>query len=412
MRIPLACTTLCLFLLAALSTACLEEPQCGNAPLTPDVRQCMIDTVDQMVHAHYPFALQKGIDLQHFSTELRALPITDTDDDTFVFELARTISTLQDGHTRIELHLDQKTASLPISYQEMNGEIIITGSYDPALNLQPGTRIETIDGQPALQYVHLRQALPYTSSLGRGPMQLSQNPLLGQAGTTVQLGLASGQEISLRRTYYLPEPTARKLPGNIGYINISTFGFIDDLDRLDRIVNDLMDSDALIIDLRGNGGGFPSVTDGLFGRLIDRDVPHFNMVAADGTFERTIGPKPRGKTFQGPVVMLTDKLTFSASNYLAQRLTYHKRGTLIGSKTGGGAASPDKGVFLVPGIWFQVSTYVLQTPEGDNAEEGIAPDILVEFSPDEITLGLAHKSAVPGHDKVLDRAIRFLQELP
>ncbi len=413
MRFSLACTTLCLLLLSSLATGCLEEPLCGNAPLTPTVRKCMINTVDDMVLAHYPFATQKGIDLKDFSHKLRTLPMEpEVTDDVFITELARTIATLKDGHTRIELHLDEKTAALPISYLQINNQVIVTGVHDPKLAIKPGTRIDTIDGMPADEFIRQQTALPQVSNTGLGFMQLSKNATLGKAGSTAMIGLNGAQEIPLRRTYYLPEPTARKLAGNIGYIDIATFGFIDDLDRLDRIMNDLMDTRALIIDLRGNGGGFPSVTDGLFGRLIDHDVPHFNMVAADGTFERTIGPKPRGKTYKKPVIMLTDSLTFSASNYLAQRLSYHKRGTLIGAKTGGGAASPDQGVVLVPGIWFQVSTYVLETPEGENTEDGIVPDIVVEFTPTEIKSGVAHKSALLGHDKVLDRAIQFIQEQP
>lgn len=413
MRFSLACTTLCLLLLSTLATGCLEEPICGNAPLTPNVRKCMINTVDDMVLAHYPFANQKGIDLKDFSNQLRTLPIQpEITDDEFIIELARTIATLKDGHTRIELHLDQKTAALPISYREIDNQVFITGVHDPKLAIQPGTRIHTIDGMPATEFLRRQTALPRVSNNGLGFMQLSKNATIGEAGSTAMLGLGTGPEIPLRRTYYLPEPTSRKLPGNIGYIDIATFGFIDDLDRLDRIMNDMMNTRALIIDLRGNGGGFPSVTDGLFGRLIEHDVPRFNMVAADGTFERTIGPKPRGKTYTKPVVMLTDSLTFSASNYLAQRLAYHKRGTLIGGKTGGGAASPDQGVVLVPGIWFQVSTFVLETPEGENTEEGIEPHIAVDFTNDEVRSGVAHKSALIGHDKVLDRAIQFLQEQP
>jgi C-terminal processing protease CtpA/Prc len=218
----------------------------------------------------------------------------------------------------------------------------------------------------------------------------------------------------MRRRLHLPEPTSERI-GDMGYINVSTFGFIDDLDRLDEALNGLMDTSGLVIDLRNNGGGYPSVTDGLFGRLIKDSVPGFDMVDVQGRLKRTMSPKPRGETYDKPVVVLTNPRTYSASNYFAQRVVYHKRGVLIGERTGGGAASPEKGSLLVPGVWFQVSTYVVQTPEGMNTEEGIEPDILVNFSSDETAAQIpgSETSALRDdttRDPVLSEALRYLEE--
>ncbi|MBA2664815.1 MAG: hypothetical protein H0U74_21180 [Bradymonadaceae bacterium] len=377
----------------------------------------MVETIDAMVLEHYPFAKQKGIDLRVFSNQLRNLPLDELEDDQFLVELARAVALLRDGHTRIERYHLEQLAEPALSLREADdGLVYVSHLKAKGLGLLVGDRIDTIDGVAAAQYLEARRALPSAwhqgqiGHIGVDHMGGAASALAGPAGTSVVLGLAQGHEITLDRRNFFSEPVARRLPGNVGYIDIATFGFIDDLDRLDTAINDLMDSRALIIDLRGNGGGYPSVTDGLFGRLIAEDVAAFDMVAADGTHKRTIGPTPRGKTYDGEVVILTDGMTFSASNYLAQRLVYHKRGVLVGERTGGGSASPEQGLLLVPGIWFQVSTYVLQTPEGVNAEDGLEPQVAVSFSSDEIVNGLATKSAVVGKDKVLDEAIRFLKE--
>src|SRR5690606_29439501 len=95
------------------ASGCMEGPRCGQYPLTPKVRQCMIDTVDEMVHLHYPFADQKGIDLAAFSQQLRAIPQSseELDDAGFLLELARAIALLRDGHTRIERHYLEQPAT-------------------------------------------------------------------------------------------------------------------------------------------------------------------------------------------------------------------------------------------------------------------------------------------------------------
>ncbi|MFU8805104.1 MAG: S41 family peptidase [Bradymonadaceae bacterium] len=387
----------------------MQKSECGDFPLTDEVRLCMVETVNQLVLENFPFATQKGVDLKEFSKDLHSLLALDLDDFDFVIEMSRTISTLRDGHTRLErFRLGAKTGKAPVDYRLVGDRVLITAVFDDGLGVEVGDEIVAIEDRPAREYLQLSAAL-YEVEFNKLTQMHGPSGLLdGPADSVLKLEIAGRGEVQMRRRFHLPSPSSNRF-GDIGYINVSTFGFIDDLDRLDGKLNELMETSALIIDLRGNGGGYPSVTDGLFGRLIDSDVPGFDMVDVRGKHKRTMHSKPRGETYDKPVVVLTDPRTYSASNYFAQRLVYHGRGMLIGERTGGGSASPEQGAMLVPGVWFQVSTYVVQTPEGVNAEEGIDPDIEVEYRPDDGGQGLVSHE-LPAGDRVLSEAIRYLEK--
>jgi C-terminal processing protease CtpA/Prc len=98
--------------------------------------------------------------------------------------------------------------------------------------------------------------------------------------------------------------------------------------------------DALIIDLRKNGGGMETV-DMIVGQLVPGGSP------LSGSFDRPSGKttahvspaSPEGRRFGDtkPVYILTSKRTFSAAEALAYDLQALKRATIVGEVTGGGA---------------------------------------------------------------------------
>jgi C-terminal processing protease CtpA/Prc len=371
----------------------------------------MVETVDEMVKAHYPFEAQKGLDLNEFSVRVKGLLEAELDDYHFVVELGRTVASLRDGHTRIErFMLGAETGEAPLEYRVEGERVFVAAVKEEGLPIRIGDEIVAIEGMAPLDYLAIRAAVYDVEFSNLHQMQGPTRLLDGPADTVVTVMIAGQGEVELRRRFHLPMPTSERF-GDIGYINVSTFGFIDDLDRLDETLNGLMDTKGLIIDLRGNGGGYPSVTDGLFGRLISEPVPGFDMVDVRGKHKRTMYARPRGKTYDRPVVVLTNPRTYSASNYFAHRMSYHRRGVLIGERTGGGAASPEQGVLLVPGVWFQVSTYIVQTPDGVNSEDGLDPDIFVDYSAEALSDTDSSVRRIIPVDPVLTEAIRYLEDL-
>jgi hypothetical protein len=134
------------------------------------------------------------------------------------------------------------------------------------------------------------------------------------------------------------------LPGNIAYLEIRGFGswVPEARDTVARILSTLADADALIIDLRQNGGGSPEaiafVSSYLFG---DKPV-HLNSLyfrPANETTDFYTDPSVPGRKFgpTKPVFVLTSSYTFSAAEEFTYNLQSRHRATIVGETTGGGA---------------------------------------------------------------------------
>ena len=395
--------------LSALSWGCGSQTECGEFPLDQETRRCVVETVDQMVQETFPFEEYKEVDLQVFSKELHGLLELESEDEVFLTEVARTVAMLRDGHTRVEFRSLEVPAVAPLEIERIEGEFVVVAVDKGVSPELVGRRVRSVDGVEMGELFEAVKGKTFAGIGGEVSLSGSEAALAGEVDTAVRLRFEDGREVELRRRAIHSQPRGERI-GDFGYIKIDTFGFIDDLEVLDGLINDMIDAEGLIIDLRGNGGGYPSVTDGLFGRLIPREVDPFKLVGQDGVLHRELRARPRGEIYEGPVVVLVDGRTYSASNYLAHRMIHHERGVLLGARTGGGAASPHRGKLLLPGIWFQVSTHVLYPPSGTHSESGLEP--MIVYNPEEQSEGessvLSTLTSQP--DAVIQRAIRYLEE--
>ncbi len=133
-----------------------------------------------------------------------------------------------------------------------------------------------------------------------------------------------------------------KLPGNIGYLE--TFGFCPAryVDRaFSAAMTQLADSDALIIDMRANGGGSPDSIAWLSSYLFDKRTHLNDLFWREGnrTDEFWTTEEVPGKKYgqQKPVYVLTGPKTFSGAEEFSYNLQQLRRATLVGETTKGGA---------------------------------------------------------------------------
>jgi hypothetical protein len=132
------------------------------------------------------------------------------------------------------------------------------------------------------------------------------------------------------------------LSPRIGYLQISMFGPVFLVsDKFAAAMNELADTDGLIIDLRNNGGGGGDSVALLISYLVDE------RTRLNDTWERTTGvtrqywtqDKLDGKRYGGkkPVLILAGPHTKSAAESFAYQMQALKRATVIGERTWGGA---------------------------------------------------------------------------
>ena len=213
-----------------------------------------------------------------------------------------------------------------------------------------------------------------------------------------------------------------RLDGNVGYLELLGFsGRAEVAEAAVPAMNFLAQTDALIFDLRRNGGGSP-VTIGLLSSYLFDDVVHLNDFYTRETDRRQqffTKPDVEGRRYgaKKPVYVLTSNRTFSAAEEFTYNLKNLKRATIVGETTGGGAHPG--GVRRITdhfGIWLPTGRAINPITKTNWEGVGVQPDIAV---PAGQALEAAHLDALKKireratdarHREDLDRAIAALQK--
>ncbi|MBN1426185.1 hypothetical protein JXA88_16665 [Candidatus Fermentibacteria bacterium] len=177
----------------------------------------------------------------------------------------------------------------------------------------------------------------------------------------------------------------RILDGNIGYMDLRFFAPLNyAAETAIAAVSYFANSDALIIDLRQNGGGWDEMVMFLLSYFVDTKDPLI-MTITQSTLDKsyevsgTFNYVPGRRLLQIPVYLLVSSSTGSAAEAFAYRMQYFKRATLIGETTSGAEhpvemlALDDEFVLTVP-CWKRLFSI---TGSGWEAT-GVSPDVAVD----------------------------------
>ena len=139
--------------------------------------------------------------------------------------------------------------------------------------------------------------------------------------------------------------SARRLPGNVGYLELRGFGPTTMVGpAISGAMTMLSGTDALILDLRRNGGGEPETVAYLMSHFFAQgDDRHLNdLYFRNGDKTRQYWTIPSvGPRYTRPVYVLTSGRTFSGGEECAYDFQTQKRAKIVGEKTGGGANPGD-----------------------------------------------------------------------
>lgn len=201
---------------------------------------------------------------------------------------------------------------------------------------------------------------------------------------------------------------------NIGYVYIASFAAsntgngINWAYDIDKAVQDLYGSDAIIINVRNNGGGLRVTGNIINSTFIDHDITYFFQRLKTGPGHNDFGeltpisisPRSGVQRFTKKIALLTNRLSGSGSEYTAQVFKNLSYSTQIGDTTNGSFGEITNVAQLPNGWIFWYPCSFTTTPDGKSPEGiGVIPDILVENTRADINAG---------NDKVLNSALSYL----
>lgn len=199
------------------------------------------------------------------------------------------------------------------------------------------------------------------------------------------------------------------LENNIGYIYYESFSATVGEGNLDYALNFLAAARGLIIDIRDNGGGSLTNVETLVARFIDRPtlvgyISHKTGPGHDDFSEPyaiTYNPAGPGRVrWAKPVVVLTNRSTFSAANNFASVMKLLPGVRIAGATTGGGSGMPYSSE--IPCGWsVRFSACSMLDANGVSTEGGVTPTegCAVDMDPQD---------ALNGKDTMLEKAMELL----
>lgn len=310
------------------------------------------------------------------------------------------IEALGDPHSSYMDPDEYRQATIPLEgeYEGIGAWVDPTGEYLTIIAPMPGSPAERAGLKPGDQIIAV-DGEDVTGMDGN----LVIRKVLGPAGTKVRLtirreGVPEPFTVEIVREHIvIPSVESRMLDEGVGYVRLFTFG--EDTARdLRQALRDLLEQNpkGLILDLRGNGGGFLNTAVEVASEFIPDGVVLIERFG-DGT-EQTYRATGRGLATDIPLVVLVDGGTASASEIVAGAIQDHGRGLLIGETTFGKGSvqnwvplSGDNGAVRVT-----IARWL--TPNGRQISgQGLTPDIVVE-APEEAT----------DRDPQLEKAIEVL----
>jgi carboxyl-terminal processing protease len=401
----------------------------GGSLVSAEVRQETFDIVWRTVKEKHFDPTLGGLDWDKVREQYAPRAAAAKSDTEFYDVLRQMLGELHQSHFNIippeaiaeDDSREPKGGAISIDLRLVEGQPTITrvepGSNAAIAGLRPGFVIKKVDDATADQIVGLFAKSNESQALRT--LRITRaflGRINGAPETTVRIAYLDERdqprevtivrehlkgEMSQRFANFPPQYTefeAKRLADGPGYIRFNIF-VISLMERIRAAIRGMSDAPGIIIDLRGNPGGFGGMAPGIAGVLEKEQVSlgtmhtrsdHTNFVAF-----------PQANAYLGPVVILTDGGSASTSEIFAGGLQELGRAVVVGERTVG-AALPSYFQKLPTGALFQYAIADFKTPKGMLIEgRGVAPDIEVK---------LTRRALLEGRDPQLDAAIEQIKK--
>jgi carboxyl-terminal processing protease len=312
----------------------------------------------------------------------------------------------------------------------IGSELLVT-QVDPnggaaAAGIRPGWRLLSLDGMPVAELLsRLPETMPdrlrnveiwrMVETRVRGP-QGSLVPLMfddgkRDVGVAVERRAETGQPATvgnLPTMHVRVESDERRTPrgATAGVIRFNVW--MPGVDPLfGRAVDKFRHASGIVVDLRGNPGGLAAMIMGISGQFLTDRKPLGTMKTRDATLHFAANPRlvnaagERVEPFGGPVAILIDAMTGSASECFAGGMQAIGRARVFG-QTSMGQALPAFFAKLPNGDVLIHATGDFVTADGTRLEgRGVVPDEAV---------AVERAALLAGRDATLDQALKWIDQ--
>lgn len=436
-----------------------------------------LDQLEWNVELRYAYRDLRGLDYRAAFDTVRAGLGDGISRADFHVQLRKLVALFGDGHSRVRGVMRALVPGFaPCAFAPVGERIAAIDGAKPSIDGYPYVR--AIDGRPIAEWLAAAARLN-----ARGAVQWERinaaNLLPFVAHLRAELGLRAEERVEFecesasgkrtkRRTFPLarrptffryapaPKPT---LPRDVAYLRIAEMS--DDaaeIDRIHGVMRDAVGKRAMIIDVRGNGGGTRDILRALLPYFLDPkqgprvvNVGAYRLAPGDprtrpggylanrflfprdaaswtdaerGAIDRVarafrpdwtpdpkcfsewhymvVSPDPARPHFEGAVALLIDAGCFSATDIFVGAFHGLPKVALIGEPTGGGSGRA-RGVRLAHSkLQVRLSTMASFRPTGQRYDGvGIAPDVAVAYTLDD---------AVGRADSILAAAVARLSK--
>jgi tricorn protease len=296
-----------------------------------------------------------------------------------------------------ELTRDAQTGYYKIA-RILRGENWVKSERSPlteiGLDAKEGDFLLAIDGRSTAETKNIYELL--VNKAGKQvALKVNSKPELAGSHETIVVPTNSEEDL-----YYYTwvqgniEKVTKATDGKVGYIHVPDMG-VPGLNEFVKHFYPQIRKKALIIDVRGNGGGNVSPM------LIERLRREVAMI----DFARNTVPAPDPEEMiYGPMVCLADEFSASDGDLFTYRFKQYKLGKVIGKRTWGGVIGIRGTLPLLDGSYLNKPEFSRYGVDGKSwiiEGQGVEPDIVVDNDPAKEYAGI---------DQQLDKAIEVILE--
>lgn len=392
--------------LAQLPTQSAADDSSLVSTATPEGRLAVFDDVWETIQERYYDRTHNGIDWQARRDAFRPAAAKAGSTHELYDVLRQMIAALKDPHTRV-YSPDEKFdwwnpryVTIGLTVREIEGLPLVV-HVDPnsaagRTGVRPGDVLISIDGVPFKQFIANRLENFGLRVNGSARYRTVATLFDGQPGTPVTVAWTTREGKS--KSAVLPRYWAQRQlgfnnqrKGKVAILRLDAFTQSVAVEFTKALPDLLDDAEAIVLDLRSNGGGDAEamadiaslfLDDGInLGKFADRSGASFELQ----TYAKRLWRVPQLGRIKLPLVVLTSESTSSAAEIMVAALQAKGRARVIGTVTCGCVLAIRNRHPLPDGGVLDVSEFDYRTADGMRLEgAGIKPDTAITLTRNDI----------------------------